>query len=283
VQEEVAVDLAAILRAGPDLREATDEHVGPVAVVARAVVLHERVVADDRDRRAVRHAVDGRARRLPLDLHPVADRVGHEVALDDAPDEGVRPVGVAEVHPGPCALDAVAPDDPAPRRRLGGDRDGLLGRVVADERTPLDADVVHPVALAAAGADPERAVDAPTVDRQPLEREVGDVAELDRVAAGTEVRGDDRRFASGRAADRDPGVGRALQGGEVEPIVRARCEREGVPRDERRDDLLVVGRVGREVGPGSRARDEEPRDDRDELGGDAHGPILARTLERAVP
>src|SRR5205823_11858055 len=112
------------------VRKSAHEDVRTITVGARIVVLDEDVVSDDRHRRSRRYPGDARPRILELDLHVVADRVEHDVVLDETPDEGIASVRVSKIEAGTRILDGVASDDPAPGRHLRRDRIMLLAAVV---------------------------------------------------------------------------------------------------------------------------------------------------------
>src|SRR4051794_1038962 len=94
VIEEVAVDLIHVGRARSRIREAAHQYIGPIPVGARLAVLDEDVVAYDRDARSGGHAGDAGPRKLPLDLHVVADGVFDQVVLYHAGEERRTSIGV---------------------------------------------------------------------------------------------------------------------------------------------------------------------------------------------
>src|SRR5690606_21831104 len=178
VDEEVSVDLVAVVAPGTARRKSADEEAWSGGK-ARLVAVVEDVVPDGRDLRLGGHSRPvGRARRLPLDLHAVPAAAQEGVVLDQSADEGITAVRIPEVRAEPGAVEDVATQHPAPRGGLRGDRVVVVRAAEADERAVLHRDVMNDVARPAAtragrpGADAECAVDVAPVEGDRAEDDV---------------------------------------------------------------------------------------------------------------
>src|SRR5262249_2968774 len=171
---------------------------------------------------AGRRSGQWRPRILPLDLHAVADGVHHQVVLDEASDERIAAVRVAEIQPGASTDNAIAPDDPAPGRCLGGDGHRLLRAlrrisvtVVVDNQVVFDGDVVHLISGATVRANCKRAGQMTAIESEMRDAKEAGIANLDRVARW--IRGEHRGRAVRWPSDGDPRVGTTVLTGHVEP------------------------------------------------------------------
>ena len=125
VQKEVAVDQIAVFAARTPRRNMAQQDIGARLRAGDGVGLGKHVVPNHR---VVAIRIFGRARGLMLDLQVVTQGVHDPVGFDDAADEGIRAIGIAEVHAGADPLDAVPSDHPPQYRTFGGNAHVLLRR-----------------------------------------------------------------------------------------------------------------------------------------------------------
>ena len=102
VEEKVSIDFVQIVGPGTAARECAHQHIGPVSIRARLIVLDENVVANDRGSRFGGHTWNFRDGDLVLNLHVVADGVLDQIVLDYAIDEWLSSIGVTQINAGPA-------------------------------------------------------------------------------------------------------------------------------------------------------------------------------------
>jgi hypothetical protein len=192
-----------------------------------------------------------------LDLQAVAQGVADVVVLDQPGDEGVRAVGIAEIHAGAHPLDAIAAHHPAEGRTLAGNADALLGGGMVVDVQVFQGDMVG-VAGVALGLDGvHRQVAA--IKLEMAQDHVPNVGQADRVGARAGDEAGARAVAG--AFDDDGRVGAPFQvlQGQTAPIVAA-AKQQAIPGRQPGQIGAVILGPGLKVGGLDRAGQASPQE-----------------------